>query len=113
MTEKLVRSLTGLSGFLMKCINHIISVNSYLCLRFVQICPEKCSDLSGKIFRFVQGNFRICPGIISDLSRKIFSVWDKFIYLTWVTRSERPKGAKDEVKQARRAKSRPEGPPTT
>ena len=39
--------------------------------------------------------------------------WDKFIYLTWVTRSERPKGAKDEVKQARRAKSRPEGPPTT
>ena len=29
-----------------------------------------------------------------------------------VTRPERPKGAKDEVKQARRAKSRPEGPQT-
>ena len=29
----------------------------------------------------------------------------------WVTRPERPKGVKDEVKQARRAKSRPEGPP--
>ena len=29
----------------------------------------------------------------------------------WVTRPERPKGAKDEVKQARRAKSRSEGPP--
>ena len=28
----------------------------------------------------------------------------------WVTRPERPKGAKDEVKQARRAQSRPEGP---
>ena len=32
MTEKLVRSLTGLSGFLMKCNNDIISVNSYPCL---------------------------------------------------------------------------------
>ena len=32
--------------------------------------------------------------------------------MKWVTRPERPKGAKDEVKQARRAKSRPEGPPT-
>ena len=31
---------------------------------------------------------------------------------TWVTRPERPEGAKDEVKQARRAKSRAEGPPT-
>ena len=30
----------------------------------------------------------------------------------WVTRPERPKGVKDEVKDARRAKSRPEGPPT-
>ena len=29
----------------------------------------------------------------------------------WVTRPERPKGVKDEVKQARGAKSRPEGPP--
>ena len=29
----------------------------------------------------------------------------------WVTRPERPKGVKDEVKQARRVKSRPEGPP--
>merc|ERR1712037_737759 len=28
----------------------------------------------------------------------------------WVTRPERPKGGKDEVKQARRAQSRPEGP---
>ena len=28
----------------------------------------------------------------------------------WVTRPECPKGAKDEVKQARRAQSRPEGP---
>ena len=28
----------------------------------------------------------------------------------WVTRLERPKGVKDEVKQARRAQSRPEGP---
>ena len=28
----------------------------------------------------------------------------------WVTRPERPKGVKDEVKQARRARSRPEGP---
>ena len=31
--------------------------------------------------------------------------------VAWVTRPERPKGAKDEVKQARRAQSRPEGPP--
>ena len=30
----------------------------------------------------------------------------------WVTRHERPKGAKDEVKDAQRAKSRPEGLPT-
>jgi len=30
----------------------------------------------------------------------------------WVTRPERPKGAKDEVKEARRAKRRPEGPQT-
>ena len=30
--------------------------------------------------------------------------------VAWVTRPERPKGAKDEVKQARRAQSRPEGP---
>ena len=29
----------------------------------------------------------------------------------WVTRPERPKGVKDEAKQARTAKSRPEGPP--
>ena len=29
-----------------------------------------------------------------------------------VTRPERPKGAKDEVKEARRAKRRPEGPQT-
>ena len=29
----------------------------------------------------------------------------------WVTRPERPKVAKDEVKQARRAQSQPEGPP--
>ena len=29
----------------------------------------------------------------------------------WVTRPERPKGVKAEVKQARRAQSRPEGPP--
>ena len=28
---------------------------------------------------------------------------------SWVTRPERPKGAKDEVKEARRARSRPEG----
>ena len=28
----------------------------------------------------------------------------------WVTRPERPKGAKDEVKEARKAKSRPVGP---
>ena len=31
--------------------------------------------------------------------------------VAWVTRPERSKGAKDEVKQARRAQSRPEGPP--
>ena len=31
---------------------------------------------------------------------------------TWVTRPEHPKGAKGEVKEARRAKSRPEGPQT-
>ena len=31
---------------------------------------------------------------------------------TWVTHPERPKGVKDEVKDAKRAKSRPEGPPT-
>ena len=38
---------------------------------------------------------------------------DKVWYISaWVTRSERPKGAKDEVKDARRAKSRPEGLPT-
>ena len=30
--------------------------------------------------------------------------------VAWVTRPERPKGAKDEVNQARRAQSRPEGP---
>ena len=30
----------------------------------------------------------------------------------WVTRPERLKGAKDEVKEARRAKRRPEGPQT-
>ena len=30
--KKLVRSFTGLSGFLMKCNNDIISVNSYLSL---------------------------------------------------------------------------------
>ena len=29
----------------------------------------------------------------------------------WIARPERPKGVKDEVKQARRAQSRPEGPP--
>ena len=29
----------------------------------------------------------------------------------WVTRPERQKGVKDKVKQARRAKSWPEGPP--
>ena len=32
------------------------------------------------------------------------------MYDAWVTRPERPKGAKDEVKQARRAQSQPEGP---
>ena len=32
--------------------------------------------------------------------------------VAWVTRSEHSKGAKDEVKDARRAKSWPEGPPT-
>ena len=32
------------------------------------------------------------------------------VNFAWVTRPERPKGAKDEVKQARRAQSRPEGP---
>ena len=32
--------------------------------------------------------------------------------VAWVTRPERPKGVKDEVKQARRAQSRPEGPQT-
>ena len=26
-----------------------------------QICQEKFSDLSGKIFRFVRKNFQICP----------------------------------------------------
>ena len=30
--------------------------------------------------------------------------------VAWVTRPERPKGVKDEVKQARRAKSGPAGP---
>ena len=30
--------------------------------------------------------------------------------IVWVTRPERPKGAKDKVKQAQRAQSRPEGP---
>ena len=34
----------------------------------------------------------------------------KHCTVAWVTRPERPKGAKDEVKQARRAQSRPEGP---
>ena len=35
---------------------------------------------------------------------------DKEVNFAWVTRPERPKGAKDEVKQARRAQSRPKGP---
>ena len=42
------------------------------------------------------------------LARVMVSLW---WMEAWVTRPERPKGVKDEVKQARRAKSRPEGPP--
>ena len=34
----------------------------------------------------------------------------KMTIIVWVTQPERPKGAKDEVKQARRAQSQPEGP---
>ena len=36
---------------------------------------------------------------------------DKEVNIAWVTWPERPKNMKYEVKQARRAQSRPEGPP--
>ena len=37
-------------------------------------------------------------------------MWCELSTVAWVTRPECPKGAKDEVKEARRAKRRPEGP---
>ena len=40
-----------------------------------------------------------------------WKIWCELFHhctVAWVTRPERPKGAKDEVKQAQRAKSRPE-----
>ena len=48
---------------------------------------------------------------ISAKLRTVFLTTNTYIS-AWVTRPERPKGAKDEVKDARRAQSRPEGPPT-
>ena len=36
---------------------------------------------------------------------------NQYCTVAWVTRPKRPKGVKDEVKQARRAQSRPKGPP--
>ena len=88
------------------------------------ICRRNFLDLSTKFFGFVDEIFWICRQNFLDLSTKCFGFFDNFfgffgesfgfstIYcnVAWVTRPERPKGAKDDVKQARRAQSRPEGP---
>ena len=66
------------------------------------------ADLSTIFFGFVDNFFRICRRNFLDLSTKISNVpmtLSNDHIIAWVTRPERPKGAKDEVK-------RPEGPPT-
>ena len=51
---------------------------------------------------------------VSGCSQTVAVSWlnQSSLVVVWVTRPERPKGVKDEVKQARRAKSRPEGLPS-
>ena len=48
----------------------------------------------------------VCNAFVCDVSVRDASRCNG----VWVTRPERPKGVKDVIKQARRAKSRPEGP---
>ena len=78
-------------------------------------------DLSTKLFGFVNDYFLDLSTFFLDLSTKFFGFVDNFFLdlstkisnvpmtlsndhiIVWVTRPERPKGAKDEVKPARRA----------
>ena len=55
------------------------------------------------------GYIHHCPGFMDTTIR----ITDTCIMDTseWVTQPERPKGVKDEVKQAQRAQSQPKGPP--
>ena len=58
----------------------------------------------------------VCDASVCDASVCVASVCDASVHDAsrcngvWVTLPERPKGAKDEVKEARRAKWRPAGP---
>ena len=66
---------------------------------FFWICRRNLLDLSTKSFGFVDKIFWICRRNLLNLLEKYAN--DRIV--TWVTRPERPKGAKDEVKEARRA----------
>ena len=65
----------------------ICSGNFLICLEKFLICFGKFWDLSGKILRFVRGNFQICPGKFSDFSVIFFGfVRDIFgIFLVFST----------------------------
>ena len=76
---------------------------------FFCICWPIFLDLLTIIFWIFQQYFLICRRNVLDLSTKISNgpmTLSNDHIIAWVTRGERPKGAKDKVK-------RPEGPPTT
>ena len=69
--------------------------------RKFQICPEKISDLSRKIFRFVREDFKICPWYFLDSSGKVFRFVRKNFQIC------QGKGAKDKVKMPEGQKAGP------
>ena len=85
--------------------------------KFVEFVDESFWICRQNLFGFVDKIFWICRQKFLDLLKKVFWICANFKIgnlpmtlsndriVAWVTRPERPKGANDEVKQARRTKS--------
>ena len=84
--------------------NGFVKKNFWICqqffldfsTRFFGFVDKNLLDLSTKSFGFVDKIFCICR-------KNMPTTLSNVCIVTWVTRPERPKGAKDEVKEARRA----------
>ena len=67
---------------------------------FFWICRQNFWDLSTKILGFVDNFFGFVDEIFWICRKNMSMTLSNDCIVTWVTRPERPKGAKDEVKEA-------------